>query len=589
MATGDKSLMGKMAGIFKHRKFPYMFGLLGCGFLDSGISVATALMIKFILDAIAEKSMSAITEVCIQFAAVMIVLCTVKPLFQYWFGRTVKKIMTDLRSQLFLHMTKLPISYYENSHSGDSISRMTNDLGVMERALSGNVRSVISLIVSGAGSAVIMFFLDWRFAIAMLVMGILSAYVNARFAKPLRMNSLAIQKNAGIQSERLSDLIAGTQVNKIYQMSDSILRKYWESNRELTKLSIARTKKSAYLNSTNYLLLWINNGGAFTLGTFMLINGQITIGNLLSIILLLENVTNLFRNLGGFWANLQFSLAGADRVFELLDAAEEPERYIAPSKENADVGATCMIEFRGGSFAYGNQDRVLDGLNCKAEKGQLVALVGPSGGGKSTVMKLLLGFYPLEQGEIRIEGKRFSDHTLAEWREKMAYVSQDTYLFEGTIADNIRYGRVNATMEEVVAAAQAAFAHDFIIAQADGYNTKVGERGTRLSGGQKQRIAIARALLKNAPILLLDEATSALDSESEQAVRQGLERLMKGKTTVAIAHRLSTIQQADVIYVIDKGKIAEQGTHDELLKTGSVYTRLLQSQERNRDDKALYL
>ena len=211
-------------------------------------------------------------------------------------------------------------------------------------------------------------------------------------------------------------------------------------------------------------------------------------------------------------------------------------------KNIAFEGTDSIIEIHNGTFGYTENKKIIEGLNVKVEKGQLVALVGPSGSGKSTILKLLLGFYPLQQGEILIEGRSFSNTSLSEIRDQMAYVSQEAYLLEGTIEENIRYGRQDATFDEVVKAARAAYAHDFIMEQPDAYNTIVGERGTNLSGGQKQRIAIARALLKNAPILLLDEATSSLDSESEQAVQKGIESLMKDKTTIAIAHRLSTIK-----------------------------------------------
>jgi ABC-type multidrug transport system fused ATPase/permease subunit len=234
------------------------------------------------------------------------------------------------------------------------------------------------------------------------------------------------------------------------------------------------------------------------------------------------------------------------------------------------------------AFSYEGEDEedpsddveVLHEISLSADQGQVVALVGPSGGGKSTLIKLLLGFYPVRDGEIAIDGRQVEGYSLPQLRSMMAYVPQDAYLFDGTIEENIRYGRPDATRQEVVAAAQSANAHDFILEQPDGYDTPVGERGAKLSGGQRQRIAIARALIKDAPILLLDEATSALDSESEQQVQDALGVLMQGRTTIAIAHRLSTIENADTIYVIDGGKVVEQGRHEELLGRGGLYSRL---------------
>ncbi|WP_338556386.1 ABC transporter ATP-binding protein [Paenibacillus sp. KS-LC4] len=585
MKISNKQQMARLAQLLGRRKLTFIFSFLGFGLMSSSVSIITAMLVSTFLDAITEKNMAAVMTLTIQFMLIVIAMCILTPLFQYWYGKTVKTIMNSMRLRVFHHMEKLPVTYYENSHSGDSLSRITNDLQTMENAFSGEALTLLSLMATGTISAVIMFYLDWRFAVAMILLGMLSTYVNSRYAKPFRTLGTEIQEQSGVQLERLTNLVAGTQVSRTFQMVDGMNRKYKETTTRLADLFLQRAKKSAYLTSTNYFLLWINNGGAFIIGAFMLINGQLTIGSLLGVILLLENVTNLFRNLGVFWSNLQSSLAGADRVFELLDVAEEPERYAAVSKE-AEVACSnenIMLDFKNVSFAYHKDENVLNRLNLQVDKGQHVALVGPSGGGKSTIMKLLLGFYPFSDGDIRIEGKSFGEYSLEELRDRMAYVSQDPYLFEGTIEQNIRYGKLDATTAEVVEAARAAFAHDFISEQTDGYKTAVGERGVRLSGGQKQRIAIARAILKNAPILLLDEATSALDSDSELAVQQGIERLMEGKTTIAIAHRLSTIEQADMIVVVDGGNIMEQGKHDELLAAGGAYSRLYHTQKRTQE------
>ncbi|MGG4147687.1 ABC transporter ATP-binding protein, partial [Paenibacillus algorifonticola] len=514
MKRSNKQQIARLARLLGRRKLSFSLSFLGFGLMSSSVSIITAMLVSTFLDAITEKNMDAVFTLTIQFMLIVVAMCMLMPLFQYWYGKTVKTIMNSMRLRVFHHMEKLPVSYYENSHSGDSLSRITNDLQTMENAFSGEALTLLSLMSTGIISAVLMFYLDWRFAVAMIFLGLLSTYVNSRYAKPFRTISTEIQEQSGVQMERLTNLVAGTQVSRTFQMVDGMNSKYKETTTRLADLFLLRAKKSAYLTSTNYFLLWINNGGAFIIGAFMLINGQVTIGSLLGVILLLENVTNLFRNLGVFWANLQSSLAGADRVFDLLDVAEEPERYASVSKEAtvASLNENEMLDFKNVSFSYHKDENVLHRLNLQVDKGQLVAIVGPSGGGKSTIMKLLLGFYPFSEGEIRIAGKSFADYSLEELRDKMAYVSQDPYLFEGTIEQNIRFGKMDATAEEIVEAARAAYAHDFITEQTDGYSTAVGERGVRLSGGQKQRIAIARAILKNAPILLLDEATSALDS-----------------------------------------------------------------------------
>ncbi|EPY14029.1 ABC transporter ATP-binding protein [Paenibacillus alvei] len=574
--SGYQELL-RLVHYMKRRRKSYLFALLGSSLIESCVPIMMTMMVKTVLDAVVEKDIGEIWGICIQLSIIIVVIAGLTPLFQYWFGRTVKLIMNDLRMLVFQHFINLPVSYYENRHSGDALSKVSNDLGVVENIFTGNIRQIITLFMLGGYAAVLMFFLDWRLTIAFIAIGGLSTVINSKFAKPIRKYSTQIQSQASLQIERLTDLLAGTQTSRIFHLADKTVRKYKEANHLIATLSVSRETTNASLNVTNYLLIWINNFLAFIIGTIMLMNNQTTLGTLFALILLMEHVTNLFRFLGSLWANLQNSLAGAARVFELLDQKEEPRKLpVNPSNFSSHHRSEmAMIEIEQGQFSYENGEEILNQISFSVERGQMVALVGPSGGGKSTIIKLLLGFYPLNKGEIRIEGKNISDFTLSDLRNRMAYVSQDHHLLTGTIMENIRYGRVKASDEEVISAAKAAHAHDFIMELENGYDTLVGERGGRLSGGQKQRVTIARALLKNAPILLLDEATSALDSSSEQAVQHGLQQLMKGKTTIAIAHRLSTVQQADVIFVIDKGRIVEQGTHAELTnKDHGLYNRL---------------
>jgi ATP-binding cassette subfamily B protein len=315
--------------------------------------------------------------------------------------------------------------------------------------------------------------------------------------------------------------------------------------------------------------------------------GTVEVGTVWAITHLFGNASFMFGSVGDFVTQVQRALAGASRVFELLDWPVEQEKVAQPQKSVPwSEQKESMITIRDLAFGYEGDDagdsgddvEVLRGISMSAGQGQVVALVGPSGGGKSTIVKLLLGFYPVRDGQIAIDGKLIEAYPLPQLRSMMAYVPQDAYLFDGTIEENIRYGKPDASREQIVAAAQAANAHDFVMEQPDGYDTPVGERGAKLSGGQRQRIAIARALIKDAPVLLLDEATSALDSESEQQVQDALGVLMEGRTTVAIAHRLSTVENADTIVVIDDGRVVEEGRHEELVGQGGLYTRLYELQ-----------
>jgi ATP-binding cassette subfamily B protein len=304
---------------------------------------------------------------------------------------------------------------------------------------------------------------------------------------------------------------------------------------------------------------------------------------LLALVQLNNPVQNLVYSLGGTVSRIQGALAAGDRILGVLDAEPEPARY--PRALGQPVGARHdgVVAFEEVTFSYGDERPVLQGLSFDIREGQIAALVGPSGSGKSTIFRLLMGHYPVGSGGIAVLDKPIYAYDLSELRDVSAFVPQDAYLYSGSVLENIRYGNLDASEEDVIAAARASYAHDFILELPAGYETRVGERGARLSGGQRQRIAIARALLKNAPILLLDEATSALDSESEALVQQALNALMRGRTTIAIAHRLSTIENADVIYVVDGGRVVDQGKHRELVRKDGLYRHLYELQYRDAD------
>lgn len=401
---------------------------------------------------------------------------------------------------------------------------------------------------------------------------------------------------------RLSDILHGLQVIKVFDLKDLVLRKFSRENDKVLSLSLRRTGKNAALTALNNLLGNLTFAGILCIGAYRSVKGSVTLGTAIAVVQLLNPVSNLLQSAGDLTGQLSASLAAATRLEEILQIPLEPERWSVsePGGQMMDQRASAAvsveisegsfrprdtesssscIEMRDVTFSYVPGQPVLKGLNLYVEHGQVVALVGPSGAGKSTVFRLLAGFYPPEKGSILIGGVPLEEQDLAELRSKIALVPQDTYLFTGSIAENIGYGRPGASLEEIITAAKAANAHDFITSMQDGYDTLVGERGSQLSGGERQRIAIARAILKDAPILLLDEATSALDTRSEELVQDALQRLMVGRTTLVIAHRLSTIQRADKIVVIRDGKVVEEGTHAYLLaQPNSEYRKLYREQ-----------
>jgi ATP-binding cassette, subfamily B, bacterial len=559
----------------KKRKLPYFTGLFGFSIVEASIVVLIPIIIKMMIDAVLKNDMEILRQgiTLAIFEAVLASSLFIWLIYLFYGG--VHRIVTDIKIRIMEHVLNLPVAYFEKNHSGDIISRVSNDINVLYGAYGWIIRDILFVSFSGIGSAIVMIILDWRFSIMLLLIGILSAILNAKFTMKIKGISDKLQKDMGKTTEKVSDLLSGFIIVKMFHIEDRLNSKFNSDNECIKQLSIKRTKESNILDTSNLIISWVNFGGIIAIGAIMSINGSVELGTIIGEINLLGNVNFMIRRLGGLFANLQGSLAGAGRVFELLEVETEPESY----KKNTEIinDSSYMIEMRNVTFSY-EKAQVLKGVDIALEESKIAALVGTSGGGKSTIVKLIMGYYPTDEGGIFINRKPIWDYKLEEIRDLIAYVPQDAFIFDGTIEENIKLGRGNATNDEVVSASKAANAYEFIEEMPDKFSTRVGERGVRLSGGQRQRIAIARAILKNAPILILDEATSSLDSQSEQLVQNALNLLMDGKTVIIIAHRLSTIEHADVIYVVDDGKVTEQGRREELLELGQVYKRLYDCQ-----------
>lgn len=509
----------------------------------------------------------------------------VTPLMIYIAAHLVRKSMAELRLKAFKHMEQLTIEGLEKHHTGDVISRLTNDIRTVEGVFEKDIPSLIFAIIFGIAAMVSIFTLEWRIGLIVILFGIVSIIISKFFSKPLRRAADAIQNNKGGLTKVLIDILEGLQVTKIFGIERIIFNRFRDKNCELVESEKDQAKSNASLNLTNNLYENLRYIGLLVLGFIIATRNSSDIGSVAAIVHLQGSASYLFNNIGTFISGIQTSLAGAKRVFDFLEWPAEEEFYANTYGENVSImiPTDSAIGMKGVSFNYGDGYKALDNVSFCVNSGEVAAFVGPSGGGKSTILKLLIGFYPTSEGNVIIDGKHIGKYSISQLRDMIAYVPQDAYLFSGTIEENISYGKPDASREDIISAAKSAYAHDFILEQPEGYNTSVGERGTKLSGGQKQRIAIARALLKNAPILLLDEATSALDSDSEQLVQQALNVLMKGRTTIAVAHRLSTIEHADMIYVIDNGKVVEQGTHWGLVEKSVIYKRLYELQF-NKDE-----
>lgn len=539
---------------------------MGMGFAGTALVIVVAFTLKYMIDAPVKGEMMLLQKAAFLIGITVITAVTVVPFFHYTYKSAIKKTMVDVRKKAYGHIQRLPIAFYDKNHSGDVISRLTNDIQMIEQAYSDQIQTISGTALLGVGSAVFMFILDWRISLILIFTSILLIAVNAWFSGKIRILSDEIQKQLGVFTGCITDLISGFYVMKMFHNEGDISTRLKKSNNDVAELTIKRVNNSAVLDSSNYFLSMINFAGVMCIGAFLTIRNLTDFGTITALVQLQMNVNQAFLSLGTSVAQLQTYLAGAGRVFELLNENIEVERLEKANLEAIDE----MVYMKDVRFGY-NDNKVLKGLSISVDKGQIAALVGPSGGGKSTILKLLMGFYSAEKSLIALDGKSVGHYSLEEVRKKIAYVPQDSNLFDGTIRQNIQYGCTTASNEEVVAAAKAAFAHDFIMEFPEGYDKMVGEKGSNLSVGQRQRIAIARALLMDAPVLLLDEATSALDSESEQQVQEALKVLMKGRTVVVVAHRLATIENADIIFVIDEGKVMEMGSHIELLEKKGFY------------------
>jgi ATP-binding cassette subfamily B protein len=555
----------------KHRK--YIAGLTARVILTTTERLFIAYLLKLLTDAIVGGNKPQFGSILVTWIIFYLVLAAVAPFVLYLWRSAVVEGTANIRETIFKHIQRLPLGYHELHHSGDALSILTNDASAAEKAYQEDLYTLVEASMQGTAAAVLMLYMNWQLALTIIASGLVPMAINALFAGPLRKVGQAVQDRLAGVSERMSDLLAGVQVIRTFDLGEWVLARFSQANQQVLGSSLRRVRLESALASSNEVagiptfLPWV-------VGGFMTLIGQTTLGTFM-MLLQLSSQTNYFvYSLGGVVSRIQSALAAADRIVDLLDSPIEAERLPMLEAGAAAPQAGAMIAFRDVTFAYNGGENILNALSFEVQRGGFVAFAGTSGGGKSTIFKLLLGCYPVKAGGISVAGRPIQDYLLSELRELVAYVPQDAYLFSGSILENIRYGKPDSTPGQVMAAARSAFADDFINEFPEGYQTVVGERGARLSGGQRQRIAIARALLKDAPILLLDEATSALDSESEQVVQQALEVLMQGRTTLVIAHRFSTIVKADQIHVIDGGRVVEQGRHTTLLERGGVYARL---------------
>lgn len=482
-----------------------------------------------------------------------------------------QRILADMQNRLFAHLTRMDLAYFHATATGHLISRLTNDVGQMRTAVSNALTSLGKDLLSVVFLIGVMFYQDWLLASVSFFLFPLAIHPITRIGRRMRRVTANTQAQMGQLMTVLEQSFQGMRVVKSYGMETYEQGKVRAIVEDLFRL----VRKAANTRARSSPTMETLAGAAITIvivyGGHRVISGETTAGAFFSFLAALLMAAQPLKALAMMNTSLQEGLAAAQRVFEVLDVrpaiVDKPDARVLPP-------AAGGIRFEAVRFSYDGEVAALDGLDLEAKPGQTVALVGPSGAGKSTVLNLIPRFYDVAGGRVLIDGTDVRDVALASLRANIALVSQEITLFDDTVRANIAYGRFGASAAEIEEAARNAAAHDFIAALPEGYDTVVGEHGIKLSGGQRQRLSIARAMLKNAPILLLDEATSALDTESERLVQAALERLMKGRTTLVVAHRLSTVVSADLICVIDRGRVVESGAHAELLARRGLYARL---------------
>ena len=551
------------------------------------VSAINALFYQNIINAVTASDM-ALFQSALWLAVVVLAAGMAKSLITYTYMYQIRLIMARLRIRVMTHLFALPMAYFEEHHTADSIQKLCFNVEDIKTSLANRHSRVISPVIIGISAIVIILFLDWRIGLMVLVLSAVSVRVDMFLSKPLRNMAVKIQKLLAKCTESLTDILAGMNIIKMFSGAQAMVERYYDGNADAAAYTMKRFRRMSDVQAAEWVFGFLCNIVILLIGVFMSFAGLVDFGTVVAILSLQGMVSYFLRNIGSAWGGLIDAFVLSDRVFEILDQPI-PDWQETRKIESADRKWAASVEDYGirlndAVFSYDDSDTVLSGVDIEVERGKTAALVGESGGGKSTVVKLLLGFYPLNSGVMEVLGKPMSGYTVDELRRNIAYVPQDAYLFTTSIKENIRYGRLGASDEEVIEAAKRAYAHEFIMSFPDGYDTLVGERGESLSGGQRQRIAIARAFIRNAPILLLDEATSALDSESEQLVQKGIEALMGGRTTLVVAHRLSTIENADMIYVMEHGKICEKGRHSELMEQGGVYKRLVELSGNKRKE-----
>ena len=480
-----------------------------------------------------------------------------------------------IREELFAKLQQLSLRFFDTRSQGDLMSRVTNDIDNLNNALSQSLVQIFSSVLTIAGVTIAMLSLNWMMAVVSFLIIPVMLFVSRRIIRVSSRNFAKRQQDLGQLNGYIEEAISGKEVITLYGQEKKTIQEFHEINEELRKSAMLAETFSGFLGPVNNFINNLGFGLIIATGAILTLNDMASIGVIAAFVTYSKLFFRPINQLTNLWNTIQSAIAGAERVFEVMD--EVPDLKDVPNAA-AVKSFEGYIEFRDVSFGYEKNNRILKNISLKAKPGETIALVGPTGSGKTTIINLLSRFYDRSSGDLFIDDKPIETYKMADLRKRIGIVLQETYLFSGTLMENIRYGRLDATDEEVIKAAKIAAAHQFIKHLPERYETKITSGGTNLSQGQRQLLAIARAILADSDILILDEATSSIDTRTEIAIQEGLKNLTKGKTTFVIAHRLKTIEKADQIYVIDQGQIKESGTHEELLASEGFYYQLYSQQ-----------
>jgi ATP-binding cassette subfamily B protein len=493
-------------------------------------------------------------------------------------------IMRDIRTSLVSHLHRMPLAFFTNTKTGEIMNRVSNDVDNIDNIVTGTLATIVTNLATMITTVATIFILDWRLAlIALAVVPLMTLPLT-----PVGRRMYEIRKRTRERRDEIESLTQETLSISGITLIKSFVREAFERSRfygvatRLMELEIRLAMVGRWFIAAVNAMVVIGPALVWLGGAWLAIHGGLTIGTIVAFVAYLGRLYTPASALAGVQVQIVSALAVFERIFDYLDMTEEGEADRTAAIELPTVRGE--VEFKDVSFSYGEGREVLHHVSFRVAPGQMAAFVGPSGAGKTTITALIPRFYDPQSGSVTIDGIDVREVTLASLRRAIGIVTQETYLFHDTIAANLRYGKMDATDEELVAAAKAANIHDFIASLPNGYQTVVGERGHKLSGGERQRLAIARVLLKDPRILILDEATSSLDSHNEAMIQAALEELMRGRTSLVIAHRLSTILSADVIFVVENGRIVESGTHAMLLARGGAYAKLYWEQFRDREE-----